>query len=380
MKDKLKEICYINPVNLDNLNFDEYGLLKPTGTIKNFIYGLRPAHKSGLPVISTEYTKNKQIINHNYGHSGVGYAILFGTVNESIRKFEKKLDQYYIDKDEEITIIGMGIVGLTTAIKLNELGYKNIMIIGEDSSDMPSYRAGGLIEFSLTTIYNRDQFAIMNSLFEESILEYIKINNDQNHYLKNAVMMVDYFTDLYQKMAGLDYLAKKGILPKGKDVILKVKGVDNEGFAMHHFKTFHVIADNFMKSLKSKVQQLKIKTIFRKIDSLEEIKSKSIFNCSGLGALYLNNDKDMYPICGNGFELKDQKLDELPYIIRFQNVPGLENDPINGSLYFMPKVSGFIGGSYIKNYDGKDQAYNREIVSNLAKRASYLFKGIKPKF
>jgi hypothetical protein len=88
----------------------------------------------------------------------------------------------------------------------------------------------------------------------------------------------------------------------------------------------------------------------------------------------------MYPICGNGVELNDQNLSETNYIIRFNSVPGLENEKINGSFYFMPKLTGFIGGSYIKNYDGSDIKYNKEIVSDMVKRVSFFFKGIKPKF
>lgn len=40
-------------------------------------------------------------------------------------------------------------------------------------------------------------------------------------------------------------------------------------------------------------------------------------------------------------------------------MPGLPLDhPINGALYFMPKSTGFIGGTYIPNYEGNDHEFN----------------------
>ena len=371
----LKEV-YINPVKLKELNFDEYGTIRPTGNIKNFIIGLRPYHKSGVPVTKSEKNKNKQVISHNYGHAGIGYTILFGSVNESLTLFKR----FEVDKNEEITIIGMGIIGLTTAIKLHEIGYTNILIIGENTNNIASNNSGGLIDFSLQTIFSRDQFERMNNLFLESFLEYRKICGDPNHYLHKDVIPIDYYTDLYQRTAGLDFLAEQGIIAKGENVLLKVKGNENISYKVHHFKTFNVIPETFMSSLKNKVKEYGIKTQFTKLGSLAEVKSKAIFNCTGLGARSLVNDINMYPVCGLAFELSEGNTKENNYIVRFNSIPGLENTEIDGSFYFMPRTSGFLGSTHIKNYEGNDDKYNKELMSNLAKRASFFFKGVKPKF
>ena len=46
----------------------------------------------------------------------------------------------------------------------------------------------------------------------------------------------------------------------------------------------------------------------------------------------------------------------------------------------MPKQTGFVGGSYIKDYDGSNEEYNNEVITNLVERSKFIFTGIKPKF
>ena len=110
------------------------------------------------------------------------------------------------------------------------------------------------------------------------------------------------------------------------------------------------------------------------------MKSNIIFNCTGLGSRELNNDKDCYPICGHGVILSNEAIAAHGYILRLENVPELNGEDINGPLYFMPKSSGFIGGTYIKDYDGSDEKQNKEMINKLLMRSRLVFNGVKPIF
>ena len=90
----------------------------------------------------------------------------------------------------------------------------------------------------------------------------------------------------------------------------------------------------------------------------------------------LNNDKDVFPICGHGFILSNQKLSKHPYILSFRKI--LPNTKYEGDLYFMPKLSGFVGGTYIKDYNGTDTNYNNEMITALVERSKSIFQNNIP--
>ena len=98
----------------------------------------------------------------------------------------------------------------------------------------------------------------------------------------------------------------------------------------------------------------------------------------------MNNDKDCYPTSGHGINLNDEIYVKHDYIIKLENVKELGDNVINGPLYFMPKNTGFIGGTFMPNYDGKSKEINDFEISKLAKKAQYFFSDVKikamPKF
>jgi hypothetical protein len=134
-----------------------------------------------------------------------------------------------------------------------------------------------------------------------------------------------------------------------------------------------------MNSLLYSIQKLSIPIEYKKLSCFYEIKSSVIFNCTGMGSGELNSDKDCYPICGHGVIFDDEKISNYGYILRLATVPELGEDSNNGPLYFMPKSSGFIGGTYVKEYNGKDDKYNRELITKLIHRSKFLFNGVHPK-
>ena len=374
----IKEI-EIDSLDLENIEYDLKGNLKENGMIKKKIVCLRPGHKSGLPRIYSEI-KNGKLISHNYGHSGTGYCFLFSTVETAIENFQKMRMDNGISFNEKITVIGMGCIGLVTSITLFYRGFRNIEIIGENYDSTPSQLAGGLFEFSLTSNYTKEQNDLMNQHFKHTFYEYQAIFEGKHKFInQKSLISIDYYTDFYDNASGLGYLAGLGLIPKGTSVVIKIRNTNNK-FNMTHFKTFHIITDIFMQNLIKVALSLNIPMVHKKVNNFSDVKTSIIFNCTGLGSFKLNNDKDVHPICGHGFLLNKIDITKCNYILRFAKIQGLETTNFNGPLYYMPKTSGFIGGSYVKDYFGDDNITNEEYFDTIMKRANYVFKGIKPKF
>jgi hypothetical protein len=375
---------HVKTLNLHDVQYDKQGeILFGFGVLKEPVVCVRPGHKSGLPQIYSELTNENKLITHNYGHSGVGYSLLFGSVEKAIETFQKRRYDVNLEKnvyqygfDEEITIIGLGCIGLVTALTLYFRGYKNIRLVGEKFLNTPSMFAGGLIEFSLSTIYEKENIDYANELFKYSFIEYQDIVKGSHKFIKYGVKEVDYYTDFYQEGAGLSYLSNLGIIPKNSKVLLNLGNAEPR--ELDHFKTFNISTYTFMTSLMYTIIKLKIPIEYKKINKFNEIKSKIIFNCTGLGSRELNNDLKCYPICGHGMILSDEAYADHGYIIRLSSIPELEGFDENGSIYFMPKSSGFIGGTYIKDYDGKDEKFNKDCINKLFDRSKFLFNNIKP--
>jgi hypothetical protein len=153
-------------INFQNVHYDKEGnAMFGHGILKEPVICLRPSHKSGLPQIYAEL-KNNKIISHNYGHSGIGWTILFGTVERAIENFQKLRIDNKISYEQEITVVGLGCVGLVTALTLYFRGFKNIKLVGEKFLNTPSFHAGGLIEFSLSTEVNKENFEELNNFFK----------------------------------------------------------------------------------------------------------------------------------------------------------------------------------------------------------------------
>ena len=147
------EVITIKPFNLKNVFYDKDGyVLENKGDIGQHVICVRPFSKKLLPTITSKILDNKKIIINNYGHSGNGYCISFGSVNKSISIFKNLIKEKNIKLDDEITIIGLGVIGLTTAITLRDLGFSNIVVIGEKTEYICSTQSGALAELSLTLV------------------------------------------------------------------------------------------------------------------------------------------------------------------------------------------------------------------------------------
>jgi len=374
------EVITIKPFNLKNVFYDKDGyVLENKGDIGEHIICVRPTSKKLLPTITSKILNNKKIIINNYGHSGIGYCISFGSINRSISIFKNLIKEKNIKLDDEITIIGLGVIGLTTAITLTYLGFRKIVVIGEKTENICSIQSGALAELTLTFDNNKDK-QIMLDMFEETFLTYRKIYNDKAHYLNKHIKEVDFYKDIVSD-PGLNNLSKKGIIPPLKKVTLKISGNDNFSIEVFKLKSYLIDTENYMKDLTKRCLELNIKLVKKKIFDFNEINSNIIFNCAGFGGFILNNDtENADPVCGHGVYLTSPDTDDGNVCVVLRSIPGLENTEYNGLFYLMPRTRRLIGGSSIKNDKGDNDKLNKEHITKVVKRALYILNGIKPKF
>ena len=91
--------------------------ISPDRIIKETV-GLRPYRLSG-PRLDVQLLGQKTIV-HNYGHGGSGFSLSWGTGQIAAAKAAAT-------GETEIAVMGCGIIGLTTARQLQEMG-KNVTI------------------------------------------------------------------------------------------------------------------------------------------------------------------------------------------------------------------------------------------------------------
>ena len=389
-----------NLIQVNDILCDELGLpIANYGNIKELRIGLRPYTKDVLPKIYTEI-KNNKVISHNYGHGAAGWTLLFGCVKKSINSFEDFIKTKLNNKDsfqcikekKTIIIIGLGAMGLTTALYLISLGYKNIKLIGYEKDYITSHIAGG--SFRLPAVVNpksAEDKQILYSYMLDTFLTYKNINEGNHilsHILKDTTKDIIMITD--DENTGAEYFSEIRVTNNNKKI--KVKYGDNKSnkyIELFACETMLIHTDEYLRKAFKYIKNLSmdsnslVKVAIKqvKLNSFddEDVDSSYIFNCSGFGSVELNNDKEMYPGCGHGYILKNQqKENDFNFVLTIKSVPGLENTDYNGTLYFMPKEGDkyFLGGTNIVNYYGDDHHLNRKEWIKVIKRARYFFHGI----
>jgi D-amino-acid oxidase len=114
-----------------------------------------------------------------------------------------------------------------------------------------------------------------------------------------------------------------------------------------------------MDALNSYVKSKNIAIIQKKIKSFDEIGTKFIINCSGMGSKELSHDNSMISVQGHLVMLKDQEPQDLQYmaLVYFGKGATKSGQAIQRSFYMFPKHRtnnkpndiGVIGGTFIEN-------------------------------
>lgn len=292
---------------------------------------LRPKHADGYQLYAQ--IQDSKLIFHNYGHSGSGWTLLFGVIEQLMELFDREMIEHPEYNNKPICVIGAGCMGLLSAINLAQKGYQ-VTIQAESFEDIASDKAVGLFfpYTAFTQVYNKYQQAQ-----EVSLREYTQILEGAHPFLpRSTVARLPQYVDLQTKYSRLNFWG-----PPRYTTIDFGNGTKHD---VREYNTIFIHTAHMMHHLRAHAQALGIPFIQKRVENLRDVHEPIIINCTALGARTLNNDTGLIPVQGHLITLANQPIQELQYIIHVRVVQ-------NGKpcyLYFAPKGCGILGITYIE--------------------------------
>ena len=162
--------------------------IPPNLHVKNLgkrISAYRPS-RTGALKLDIQNINGKWLIN-NYGHGSNGWTLSPACASYVVSLLQEKIPS----KNEPISIIGSGCVGLFTALELIDKGYTNLTIIAKEFDDTTSHRAGAI--FTPMSLEKNNEF--LHGLIVKSHSYWIDTYNGLNkHLTKDCVKLLPLYT------------------------------------------------------------------------------------------------------------------------------------------------------------------------------------------
>eukprot|EP01080_Neovahlkampfia_damariscottae_P004811 gene4811-8397_t len=242
-----------------------------------------------------------------------------------------------------ILIIGSGVIGLSTGVKLLENGYHNVTIVTKSLSKSCSQVAGALFEPAFCTIDNEIQRMVDISFDEFELLRKKFPSNETGIILRKGYSLTKNFLEIPIWMTN-KFQPKYINQSNDKNDILK-KSLHNLYDYGIEFTSPCIDSPIFLEFLLKRFLNLNGKLLIKELKPLKEEtflkKFDLIVNCCGSGAVDLcPNDKEMTPKkghvlimksninefhCQEDFDIDDPEI--IPYVI-----PRLNNTIIVGGM------------------------------------------------
>jgi hypothetical protein len=325
--------------------------------------------------------RGEQVIAHDYGHGGSGLTLAPGSaryVNSLLINSEYASD---LKKETPITIIGGGVIGLMTAYDLIQRGYHNITVMAESFEDLTSHRCGGLI-----APVSMDNDPAMQKVVDQIGIDaykfYASIGKGTHSHFKNFAKIVPtYFEN--REESGLEPYVLEKVMKKAKDVVLDFGNGTRREMVAYDDGIF-VNPPEMMADLTKYLKSQNVQFVRKKINQFSDVKTKYVIDCTGLGSATLNKDEAMVSVQGHLILLKDQKPEDLQYmvLVYFKEGKTKSGQKITRSFYLFPKhfpntspdKIGVLGGTFIEG--ATKETPNTEEFETIIKGAKD-FYGIK---
>jgi D-amino-acid oxidase len=252
--------------------------------------GLRPVRTGGMR-LELEPIAKKFVI-HDYGHGGAGISLSWGSANEAV----KLMEQTSPSAHEPIAIIGAGIIGLCTAHELLARGYENITIYAKDfppnttSNVAVGFWGPGFLIDKGQTDEEKICFASIVEYSHKKLLS-LACENPEFKGVR--------FLDIYE-------LDVEGA-PAESVVELNLNGLARNATCERRLM---MGGCGYIEDLYNKAIEKGAKMETRAITTLADVmrfEEEIIFNCTGLGARELCNDKKLHPVRGQLIEFAPQE-------------------------------------------------------------------------
>jgi len=264
--------------------------------------GLRPARRSGFLVKKEKF--GDRIVIHNYGHGSRGVTLCWGTSHMAVEEALPTGQTRY-------AVIGCGAVGLATARLLQDRGFEVTIY----ARDLPPDTTSDHAEAVWDAGSNPEPGDLWIKAARLSHAYYTKLVGD--HY---GVRWIEYYSNYWEELRlthapgyplGVFYRDFKqfdgGELPFNAPSVLR-------------WSTLQIEPPIYMKAVLEDFLSAQGKVVVRDFPDLGavlELPEKVIMNCSGLGAKFLFDDEEMFPVKGQLTILLPQP--EIDYIV---DIPG----------------------------------------------------------
>ncbi|GAA4970271.1 hypothetical protein GCM10023334_094190 [Nonomuraea thailandensis] len=272
------------------------------------VAGLRPYRTKSYRLDREEL--GDKLVVHNYGHGGGGITLSWGCAAK-VRDLVLRHRTQNKTTEREVAVIGAGVMGLTAATLLLDLGLDVTIYSDRKPVETTSYKAGGQWAVSLLE-YSKDfakvqelQYILRTAytMFKASIGKGFGVSEVDN-YSVNATSGIDVVHDLVP-----------GLLPQREYLKrLPFEGHDTSGY---RYRTLLVEPPIFIPRLERDLKARGVTFVNRRFinsaDVLTSLTQKTIINCTGLGAKDLWNDSDMLPLRGQLAMLRPQPNLEYLY-------------------------------------------------------------------
>lgn len=311
------------------------------------IAGVRP-YRNGSYRLDHELAGAKLLV-HNYGHGGAGITLSWGCAQQV---HDIVAGRIAISHDTTAAVLGAGVMGLTAATLLSELGLTVTIYADRKPIDTTSYKAGGQWAVSFLTYQGREQefkkiLTHSYTRFKGDIGKGFGVHERPNY----SAVRSNNLEVVLQLCPGL--IAAP--IPLAR---LPFQGHTGGGF---EYRTLLVEPPTFLKRLECDLRDRGVTFVDRRFlsraDVLTTVTQNIIVNCTGMGAKDLFNDAAMRPIKG--------QLAMLPAQGALQYLYGQDG-------YMFPRSDHVvIGGTF--EYDVNDEVASQAVCKDLVKHLASRF-------
>jgi glycine/D-amino acid oxidase-like deaminating enzyme len=321
--------------------------------------GLRPFRPSGF-VVRAERMGDKVVV-HNYGHGGAGITLSWGTAQLAVDAADAaKMGA------RDCVVIGCGVVGLTTAILLQQRGYRPIVFAKEVPPNTTSNFAGGLWE--PVSLYDHTR---VTPEFRKQFGDAARFS-----YRRYQSLAGDYYGVRWLPCYSLSNDAPS--TPSPDSPMREIDALHPESRQLtqpeHPFNVAYASRKQSMLIepaiyLSALMRDFELgggRIVVREFSSTTQILALPqtlFFNCTGLGAKALFNDEELTPVKG-----------QLVFLLPQPEVEYMTIGP--GDIYMFPRHDGILlGGSHDSGLWNMDA--DPAVTERILKENGALFGGMR---